>query len=107
MVSSQKTEDPSGESASAAVPGDTSSPARTAGRPAGSGNTVLRRSVRHVREPEGTVKRMSVSLLLDSVVRYEGTGAKTKRIVEAPSADKLKAIHDLVAGGIGFSPAVR
>jgi flagellar motor switch protein FliG len=94
MVSSQKTEDPSGESASAAAPGDTSSP----GRP------VLRRSVRHVQEPEGTVKRMSVSLLLDSVVRYEGTGAKAKRIVEAPSADKLKAIHNLVAGVIGLSP---
>ena len=99
IVSSQKTEDPSGESASAGVPGDTSSPGLPAGRPAGSGHTL-----RHVREPKGTVKRMSVSLLLDSVVRYEGTGAKAKRIVEAPSADTLKAIHDLVAGVIGLSP---
>ena len=37
------------------------------------------------------------------MVRYEGSGAKAKRIVEAPSADKLKAIHDLVAGVIGLS----
>ena len=60
-------------------------------------------TVRHVREPQGTIKRMSVSLLVDSDVRYEGSGAKAKRIVEAPSADKLKAIHDLVAGVIGLS----
>jgi flagellar M-ring protein FliF len=59
--------------------------------------------VRHVREPQGTVKRMSVSLLVDSAVRYEGTGAQVKRVLEAPSADKLKAIHDLVAGVIGLS----
>jgi flagellar M-ring protein FliF len=61
-------------------------------------------TVRHIREPEGTIKRMSVSLLVDSEVRFEGTGPKAKRIVEAPSADKLKAIHELVAGVIGLSP---
>jgi flagellar M-ring protein FliF len=46
---------------------------------------------------------MSVSLLVDSAVRWEGSGPKAKRIVEPPSAEKLKAIHDLVAGVIGFS----
>ena len=30
-------------------------------------------------------------------------GPKTKRVVEPPSTEKLKAIHDLVAGVIGFS----
>ena len=53
--------------------------------------------------PQGAVKRMSVSLLVDSLVRWEGSGPKAKRIVEPPSADKLKTIHDLVAGVIGFS----
>ncbi len=58
-------------------------------RPGAGGNTVSRRTenisyqsshtVRHVREPQGAVKRMSVSLLVDSDVRYEGTGAKAKR----------------------------
>jgi flagellar M-ring protein FliF len=113
MVSSQKTEDLSGGSSAAGIPGTPSSLPRPAARPAGSGNTVTRRTeninyqsshtVRHVREPQGTVKRMSVSLLVDSIVRYEGAGPKAKRIVEAPSADKLKAIHDLVAGVIGLS----
>jgi flagellar M-ring protein FliF len=113
MVSSQKTEDMSGGSVAAGVPGAASSLPRPAARPAGGGNTVTRRTenisyqsshtVRHVREPQGTIKRMSVSLLVDSTVRYEGSGPKAKRIVEAPSADKLKAIHDLVAGVIGLS----
>src|SRR5579863_2955492 len=112
MVSSQKTEDMSGGAAAAGVPGTASTLPRPTSRPAGGGNTVSRRTeninyqsshtVRHVREPRGTVKRMSVSLLVDSDVRYVGSGDKAKRIVEAPSADKLKAIHDLVAGVIGF-----
>jgi len=59
--------------------------------------------VRHVREPQGTVKRMSVSVLVDSDVRYEGTGAKAKRVIEAPPANRLKAVHDLLAGVIGLS----
>jgi flagellar M-ring protein FliF len=113
MVSSQKTEDMSTAAGAAGIPGTPSSLPRPAARAGSSGNTVSRRTenisyqsshtVRHVREPEGTIKRMSVSLLVDSAVRYEGTGAKAKRIVEAPSADKLKAIHDLVAGVIGLS----
>jgi len=46
---------------------------------------------------------MSVSLLVDQQVRWEGAGSKLKRIVEPPSPEKLKTIHDLVAGVIGFS----
>ncbi len=113
MVSSQKTEDMSAGASAAGVPGTASSLPRPAARPAGGGNTVSRRTenisyqtshtVRHVREPEGAVKRMWVSLLVDSDVRYEGAGPKARRVVEAPSADKLKAIHDLVAGVIGLS----
>lgn len=114
MVNSQKTEDMSSPaSAPSGVPGTPSTlPPPAPKAPTGRG-TVSRRTenisyqsshtVRHVREPQGGIKRMSVSLLIDSNVRYEGAGAKTKRIVEAPSADKLKAIHDLVAGVIGFS----
>src|SRR5580693_4318676 len=113
MVSSQKTEDMSGGTVAAGVPGAASSLPRPAVRPAGGSNAVTRRtenisyqsshSVRHMRLPQGAVKHMSVSLLVDSSVRWEGAGAKLKRIVEPPSAEKLKAIHDLVAGVIGFS----
>ena len=113
MVTSQKTEDISGGGISAGVPGTASNLPRPTSRPASGSKEVARRTenityqsshtVRHVRFPQGVVKRQSISLLVDSDVRWEGTGAKAKRIVEPPSAEKLKAIHDLVAGVIGFS----
>ncbi len=113
MVSSQKTEDISGGSAAGGVPGTPSTLPKPAARPTYGSTGVTRRTenityqsshtVRHVRMPQGTVKRMSVSLLVDSLVRLEGSGPKAKRIVEPPSPEKLKAIHDLVAGVIGFS----
>lgn len=113
MVTSQKTEDISGSSSAAGVPGTASSLPRPTSRPGSGSGGVTRRTenityqsshtVRHTRLPQGTVKRMSVALLVDSDVRWEGSGPKAKRIVEPPSAEKLKAIHDLVAGVIGFS----
>lgn len=113
MVSSQKTEDISGGSAAGGVPGTASNLPKPAARPTSGSPGVTRRTenityqsshtVRHVRMPQGTVKRMSVSLLVDSLVRWEGSGPKAKRIVEPPSPEKLKAIHDLVAGVIAFS----
>ena len=113
MLTSQKTEDISGGSTAAGVPGTASNLPRPALRPTTGGNGVMRRTenitfqsshtVRHSRFPQGAIKRQSISLLVDSDVRWEGTGAKAKRIVEPPSAEKLKAVHDLVAGVIGFS----
>jgi len=113
MVSSQKTEDVSGGSMAAGIPGAASNLPRPASRPSTGTNGVTRRTenitfqssrtVRHQRFPQGVVKRQSVSLLVDSDVRWESSGAKSKRIVEPPSPEKLKAIHDLVAGVIGFS----
>jgi flagellar M-ring protein FliF len=114
MVSSQKTEDISGGAVASGVPGTPSTLPRPTSRPATGSNGVSRRTenisyqssrtVRHVREPQGSIKRMSIALLVDSDVRYEGSGPKAKRIVEPPSAEKLKTIHDLVAGVIGLSP---
>jgi flagellar M-ring protein FliF len=59
--------------------------------------------VKHLKLPQGAIKKMSVALLVDSDVRWEGSGDKAKRIVQPPTAEKLKTIHDLVAGVIGFS----
>jgi flagellar M-ring protein FliF len=115
MVTSQKTEDLSGSSTAApgGVPGTASNLPVPAPHPAPASHGVTRRTenvsyqsshtVRHVKVPQGTVKRLSVALLVDSGVRWEGSGAKAKRIVEAPSQERLKVIRDLVAGVIGFS----
>jgi len=45
---------------------------------------------------------MSISVLLAHEVRWESTGAKAKRVIEPPSAEKIKVIHDLIAGVTGF-----
>ena len=113
MVTSQRTEDVSGINTASGLPGTASNLPRPAPRPAtGSGGVTRRsenvayqssRTVRRVKLPQGNIKHVSVSVLVDHTVRWEGTGLKAKRIIEAPSAEKLKAIHDLVAGVIGLS----
>jgi flagellar M-ring protein FliF len=113
ITSSQKTEDMSGGTAPSGIPGTPSSLPRPTTRPGAGSNAVTRRTenisyqsshtVRHVREPQGSIKRISVALLVDSDVRMEGNGAKAHRVVEAPSAAKLKTISDLVSGVIGLS----
>lgn len=114
MVSSQKTEDISGGAIASGTPGTASNLPRPTSRPSTGGNAVTRRSEnisyqsshteRHVRLPQGAIKRVSVALLVDSDVRLEGSGAKARRIVSPPPPEKLKTIHDLVAGVIGFTP---
>src|SRR5580704_5803033 len=104
MVTSQKTEDISGGTTATGIPGTASNLPRPASRPVNASNGVTRRTenityqsshtVRHVRLPQGNVKKMSVSLLVDSDVRTEGSGGKATRVVQAPSAEKLKTIHD-------------
>jgi flagellar M-ring protein FliF len=109
MVTSQKTEDIAGGSQTSGIPGTASNLPRPASRPGASGSSVARRTenvtyqstrmVRHTKLPQGTIKRISASLLLDQDVRWQG---KTKVLVP-PTPEKLKAIHDLVAGAIGLS----
>ncbi|HLJ48762.1 MAG TPA: flagellar basal-body MS-ring/collar protein FliF [Bryobacteraceae bacterium] len=113
MTTSQRTEDISTGNQTAGVPGTASNLPHPPARPgAGSGGVTRRteniayqasRMVRRVKLPQGNVKKMSVSVLLDHAVRWEGSGPKAKRIVEPPSPERIKAIHDLVAGIVGFS----
>src|SRR6185437_14999299 len=116
MVSSQKSEDSSGIAQPGGVPGTPSNlPRSTAVRPPSTGSTSTRRTenvayqttrtVRQVKTPRGAIKRISASLLLDQDFRWEGKGAKARRIDVPPTPEKLKAIHDIVAGVLGLDPA--
>jgi flagellar M-ring protein FliF len=115
MLSSQKTEDLSERPGHSGIPGTASNlpqspPAAVA--PKGS-NGVSRRTenvtyqtsrvVRHTKIPQGVIKRMSLAVLVDQSVRWEGDGAAKHRILVPPSPETLKTIKDLVAGITGFN----
>jgi flagellar M-ring protein FliF len=113
MASSQKTEDVSDRASSSGVPGTASNLPGGAGHPAGSGNGTSRRTenvtfqssriVRQTHIPQGIIKRMSLSVLVDNTVRWEGAGAARRRILEPPAPETLKTIKDLVAAATGFN----
>ena len=114
MVSAQKTEDVSGTNLASGVPGTASSLPRPTSRPGSSGAGTTRRTeniayqssrlVRRTRLPQGTVKRMSLAVLLDQDSRWEGSGAKAKHVIEPPTPEKVKVIRDLVAAATGLNP---
>lgn len=111
MVTSQRTEDGPGISTSSGVPGTASNLPNPVSRPATGASNYARhtesisyetsRVVKHTRLPQGAVKKISLSILVDHSLRWEGR----KRIVEAPSAEKLKVIHDVVAAAAGLDTA--
>ncbi|MGO4880412.1 MAG: flagellar basal-body MS-ring/collar protein FliF [Bryobacteraceae bacterium] len=113
MVSSQKSEDVAPAALSGGVPGTASNLPRPPARPAGAISGASRRTeeinyqssrvVRRVKLPQGDVKRVSVSLLLDQEVRWDGKPPHLQQVLVPPSAEKIKAIHDLVAGVISFN----
>jgi flagellar M-ring protein FliF len=115
MTSSQKTEETStGATSGGGVPGTASNLPRPSGRSTGSGASTSRRSetiafqtsktVRRTKIPQGTVKRVSASILVDQTVRWEGAGNQQKKVVTPPSADTVRAIRVLVSGAIGLQP---
>ena len=114
MLSSQKTEDVSDRQVEAGgVPGTASnlpSPAPAAPK-SGSGTSrrtenitfQASRLVRHTVIPQGVIRRMSLAVLVDQGVRWEGNGPQKQRVLVPPAPETLKTIRDLVAGVTGFN----
>ena len=113
MATSQKSEDMvGGSSQSAGVPGTSSNLPRAVPRAvtpaAGSSrrteNTSFETSktIRHLKVPQGAIKRISASLLLDQEVRWEGQGKSRKRVIVPPAPEEIKKINDIVAGVLGL-----
>jgi flagellar M-ring protein FliF len=111
MVTSQNTSDGPALASASGVPGTASNLPRPTSKPSTGASNYSRhtenisyqtsRLVKHTRLPQGAVKKLSLSILVDHSLRWDGA----KRIVEAPSAEKLKVIHDLVAAATGLDPA--
>ncbi len=113
MVTSQKSEDLLGQANNTGVPGTQSNLPRAVPRAVGgSGVNSSRKSegasfetsktIRHIKVPQGSIKRLSASLLLDQEVRWEGKGKNMKRVIVPPTPERIKAINDVVAGVLGL-----
>jgi len=61
------------------------------------------RTTRRTKLPQGAVKRLSVAVLVDQTVRWEGEGKQLHQIVTPPSPEKLKTIQTVVATLIGLN----
>jgi flagellar M-ring protein FliF len=111
MVTSQRSEDGPALPTASGVPGIASNLPNPTSKPATGVSNYARhtenvsyqssRLVKHTRLPQGSLKKLSLSILVDHSLRWEGA----KRIVEPPSAEKLKVIHDLVAAATGLDTA--
>jgi flagellar M-ring protein FliF len=113
MASSQRSEDTSGPLAANGVPGTPSTLPRPASRPVSSSSRVSRvtenvtyqstRTVKKTRLPAGTLRKMSLAVLVDQTVDWAKEGAGYKRVLVPPEPEKLKVVRDLVAGITGFN----
>lgn len=114
VTSEQKTEDMSGIPLASGVPGTPSSLPRPTSKPASSSTGTQRktestnyqasRSIRRTKIPHGQLKRVSLSVLLDQGMRWEGVGPKAKRVFDIPSPERIKAIKDVVSASVGLVP---
>lgn len=112
MLSSQRTEDSAGSANASGVPGTASSLPRPTSRPGGSGKNTTRmtenityqssRTVKKVHLPSGTVRKMSLAVLVDQDVQWQPGKGGMQRVLLPPTPEKLKVIHDVVAGITGF-----
>ena len=116
MLTSQKTEDSSGTTrASAPLPPGTASnlPPAPGAHPASNGSNSTKRSesityqtsrvTKHVKLPQGTVKRLSIAVLLDQGAKWEGQGKQMHRVALPPDTEKIKAIQALVSTLVGLN----
>ncbi len=60
------------------------------------------RITKHLKLPQGTIKRLSIAVLVDQGFRMEGKGAQAHRVAIPPDTDKLKAIQTLVGTLVGL-----
>lgn len=115
LANSQTTQDGPVLPSASGVPGTASNvpnataPKVTRAEPSGASSTNYSRRtenvayqtsrvVKHIKMPQGTIRRLSVSVLVDHSLRWEGS----QRIVEPPPLEKMKVIHDLASAAAGL-----
>ena len=114
MLTSLRTEDNTGGAVANGVPGTASALPRPTSRPGGGSSRNTRttenisyqssRSVKKTHLPAGVLRKMSLAVLVDQDVTWQKDRSGFRRVLVPPPPEKLKVIHDLVAGITGFSP---
>ncbi len=113
MASSQRTEDSAGTGSSSGIPGTPSTLPHPAAKSSSVSNRVTRmtenityqttRTVKKTRLPAGGVKKISLAILVDNELKWQQEKTGFKRVLVPPTPEKLKVIHDLVAGVVGLN----
>lgn len=115
MVQSQKSEEVTGTGSGgpSGVPGTASTLPRPTSRPGSSSLSTNRRTenvtyqssriTKNMKLPQGAIKRLSVALLLDQAVRWEGSGKSMRKIVTPPAPEAMKTVRDVVSAVVGFN----
>jgi flagellar M-ring protein FliF len=115
MVQSQKSEEVTGTGSGgpSGVPGTASNLPRPTSRPGSSSLSTNRRTenvtyqssriTKNMKLPQGAIKRLSVALLLDQAVRWEGSGKSMRKIVTPPAPEAMKTVRDVVSAVVGFN----
>jgi len=90
--------------------GDDGPPTKSAAlisRPPQTGPNALQSSrlVKHSILPQGDIKRLSLTVLVDQRVHWEVVGGKPQRVADPSSAEKLSVIREVVAAAAGLDPA--
>ncbi len=60
------------------------------------------RTVKRVQTPQGAIKRLSASVLVDQTVRWEGSGPSLRRVLVPPSQETMARITEVVAAAVGL-----
>lgn len=115
MVTSQRSEDTGTTTSMGGLPGTQSNLPRPPARPLNGSGMVSRRTenisfqtsrmVKHTKLPEGTLKRVSVSVLLDQRSHWDVVNGKPKLVMDPPTVAQLKVVKDLVSGVVGVDAA--
>jgi flagellar M-ring protein FliF len=93
------------------VPGTQSNLPRATPRP-GTNTEVTRETsnttyqtthaVRRTKMPQGTLKRVSVAVLLDQAAHWEGRGPTLRRVLTPPSKETIDRITEVVSAAVGM-----
>jgi flagellar M-ring protein FliF len=85
---------------------------QSAARTGGNTSTTTRRSenitfqssrvTKHLKLPQGTVKKLYIAVLVDQGSKMEGQGAQAHRVIIPPDTEKLKAIQTLIGTLVGL-----